>query len=1072
MTRRVLGVTLLLLVVAVARVAAQQGLLINGSRTIAGTINAATTTGTGAAYLMSLDPPITGYIVNQCFTFKAHVTNTGAATLNVNGVAIRPLKKYVGTVLSDLVAGDITIGQIVLTCYDGTNMQMVGAGFTGTSGGALGYTAENVVNKATSTALGTSDTAYPSQNAVKSYVDSGLGGKQATLGFTPENSTNKSNVATLGTSATAYPTQGAVKSYIDSGLASKQEALGFTPENFLNKSTLTTLGSSDILYPTQNAVKAYVDAGLATKANVGGGGLSYTPEDVANKASSVLLGNSNTLYPTQGAVKSYVDTGLNAKQATLGFAPENATNKSDVSNLGTSPTLYPTQRAVKAYIDAGLATKADVGGGFAYTPEDVANKSDITGLGTSTTAYPTQRAVKAYVDAQVATRQATLTYTPEDVANKSDNEALGTSTTAYATQRAIKAYVDARVAAGGGAPKPGDARNASDFGVVCDGGTPTSVALQAAIDAVPAGTRLIVPGGVCMMNSSLVISKAMHLQGAGMDNTYLRNTVTNIPVLTVTTSNVHVSEMTIMHHTMPVAGGDGLIVRGVTGESLQGVWITKVSASWNWRGMVLGCMAYGMIFQTVAQKNNSHGWEFVYEGEPGCGVDQWDLLHVNATLNKGVGFYGNNTVYAFGLGPFMWNATSFGNNLGGYVFIGTPGHPINDIRLHNVLSSADNGIGAIYLDTYGGAHIISEPWIEYAGVLGGLPIGFDNATNVQSNTGHCLALTGNNSTTTITGGLYWNCAWSGAALYAPYTTMTGGTSQGNGQALHGDLARRAGVAIGATGVQLSGHTFQGGQSFVGSGAGTLFYIHLAGAIQNLAIGVNSYSPELSPQNFLADQATMSNLRLPTLVAGTSIHTNTSASPGLQLYDATQGTAPLKLLRVANGQLQVLNAAGIAVVQATDDIGNFAITGDAVKPAGGLWGSASDERLKQDIRPFDDSLDVLMQLDPIWYKYNGRGGIRADGRDYVGLRAQAVEPVAPYLVRRQPGQLEPDGPPTELLTLDGSPLVYMLVNAVKTLHTTQQTQAQRVEALEAQLAQQATRLTALEAALPVSKEKSP
>ncbi len=36
---------------------------------------------------------------------------------------------------------------------------------------ALGYTAENVANKSTAVALGTSDTLYPSQKAVKAYVD-------------------------------------------------------------------------------------------------------------------------------------------------------------------------------------------------------------------------------------------------------------------------------------------------------------------------------------------------------------------------------------------------------------------------------------------------------------------------------------------------------------------------------------------------------------------------------------------------------------------------------------------------------------------------------------------------------------------------------------------------------------------------------------------------------------------------------------------------------------------------------------------------------------------------------------
>ena len=41
---------------------------------------------------------------------------------------------------------------------------------------ALGFTAENVANKDTTTTLGTSDTKYPSQKAVKTYVDTAIAG--------------------------------------------------------------------------------------------------------------------------------------------------------------------------------------------------------------------------------------------------------------------------------------------------------------------------------------------------------------------------------------------------------------------------------------------------------------------------------------------------------------------------------------------------------------------------------------------------------------------------------------------------------------------------------------------------------------------------------------------------------------------------------------------------------------------------------------------------------------------------------------------------------------------------------
>lgn len=44
---------------------------------------------------------------------------------------------------------------------------------------ALGYTPENVSNKSTNTSLGTSDTLYPTQNAVKTYTDNILGNANA-----------------------------------------------------------------------------------------------------------------------------------------------------------------------------------------------------------------------------------------------------------------------------------------------------------------------------------------------------------------------------------------------------------------------------------------------------------------------------------------------------------------------------------------------------------------------------------------------------------------------------------------------------------------------------------------------------------------------------------------------------------------------------------------------------------------------------------------------------------------------------------------------------------------------------
>jgi hypothetical protein len=82
---------------------------------------------------------------------------------------------------------------------------------------------------------------------------------------------NKSTATDLGAgspSNTLYPSQAAVKSYVDTGLSGKQNSLGYTAENVANKSTATDLGAgspSNTLYPSQAAVKSYADAGLVGK---------------------------------------------------------------------------------------------------------------------------------------------------------------------------------------------------------------------------------------------------------------------------------------------------------------------------------------------------------------------------------------------------------------------------------------------------------------------------------------------------------------------------------------------------------------------------------------------------------------------------------------------------------------------------------------------------------------------------------------------------------------------------------------------------------------------------------------
>lgn len=77
--------------------------------------------GTGS-YAITCTPAPTAYTTGMRFTFKAGTANTGSATLNVNSLGAKTIKKNYNT---DLATGDIAANQIIEVVYDGTNMQMV-----------------------------------------------------------------------------------------------------------------------------------------------------------------------------------------------------------------------------------------------------------------------------------------------------------------------------------------------------------------------------------------------------------------------------------------------------------------------------------------------------------------------------------------------------------------------------------------------------------------------------------------------------------------------------------------------------------------------------------------------------------------------------------------------------------------------------------------------------------------------------------------------------------------------------------------------------------------------------------
>ena len=101
-----------------------------------GSIQYAEDAGASDAYAITVSG-VSAYNTGDMYAFKANTVNTGAATLNVNSLGAKTIKKNYN---ADLADGDIKAGQRVHVIYDGTNFQMLSQlGNASAGGGSIPY---------------------------------------------------------------------------------------------------------------------------------------------------------------------------------------------------------------------------------------------------------------------------------------------------------------------------------------------------------------------------------------------------------------------------------------------------------------------------------------------------------------------------------------------------------------------------------------------------------------------------------------------------------------------------------------------------------------------------------------------------------------------------------------------------------------------------------------------------------------------------------------------------------------------------------------------------------------------
>ena len=463
-----------------------------------------------------MSPTLTAYAAGQLFYFVAAGANTGAVTLNIDGLGAKAVTRDGA---SALAAGDINSGEMVVVIYAGTRFQMINAA------NSFGNTTIN------GTLTVTGNTGLQANVSITSALS--VGGTfnvtgAATLGSTLS-VTGKSDLPTVSTAsinaAVAVVTTGTVTNLTSTSASIASVNAGVA---LLTTATVTDLTASGASIASANignlqftaASIASINAGVAVvtnltatsasiaSANVGTAVITTgTVTNLTSTSASIASANAAVALVTTGTVTNLTSTAASIASANLGTA---------VVTTGTVTNLTATSASI-ASANAGTAVVTNL----TATGASIASANVGTGVVTALTVTGASIA-SANVGTGVIT---TLTATGASVASINAGVALvttGTVTNLTSTTASIAS---------------------ANIGVAAIG---TLSFTGASIASLNAGTATITSGNLTFSGTAQRITGDMS-NATVANRLFFQNSVTNgvsvfgvIPNGTATTSRVSV----------------------------------------------------------------------------------------------------------------------------------------------------------------------------------------------------------------------------------------------------------------------------------------------------------------------------------------------------------------------------------------------------------------------------------------------------------------------------------------------------------------------------------------------------